>query len=214
MLKIPCSYVAGLTNNNRFKNKWETIASLITRYNPKIMKYFLTSGEIQRIKNKNFYVDTRKAAIVKKCLRGEEVLIPARYRNQVAGIIREKLHNFKNAHEFITKQFENFSLYGQTDGFYKDHVLEFKTRMRYYYIPPHDLIQLGCYMIIKQSKGVLVQDLHGKFKEQFWTLEDMEIFMKPILEDLNKVVLQITKIFSGDITDSERSEIRRSLLRH
>ena len=213
MLKIPCSYLAGLVNQNRFKNKWETIACLITRYNPKIMKYFLTPGEIQRIKNKRFYVDSRKAAIVKQCLRGENVLIPLRYRNQVAGIICEKLHDFKNAHEFITKEFENFTLYGQTDGIYKDHVLEFKTRMRYYYIPPQDIVQLGAYMIIKQQDGVLVQDLHGVLKETYWTLDEMEIYMKPIFADLQKVVLQIIRIFSGDFTDLEHSEIRRCLMR-
>ena len=214
MLKIPCSYIAGLCGMNRFKDKWETIAALITRYNPKILHLYLSPSEVQKIRNKHFYVDARKASIVKQCLRGEDVHIPMRYKNQVAGILRERRHNFESAHEFITKKFDNFVLYGQTDGLYKKkYVLEFKTRMRYFYIPPHDIIQLGCYMIIKQMPGVLVQDLHGNIKETYWTLEKMESYMKPHLEQLKHVVNEIDDIFKGKISDKNRRILRFSLLR-
>ena len=214
MLKIPCSYVAGLCGMNRFKDKWQTIATLVTRYNPKIMDLYLSPSEVQKIKNKHFYVDARKASIVKQCLRGEDVHIPMRYKNQVTGILREKKHKFENSHEFITKEFDTFTLYGQTDGLYKKkYVLEFKTRMRYYYIPPHDIIQLGCYMIIKQMPGVLVQDLLGTLKETYWTLKEMEIYMKPFLEKLKDVVHEIGEIFKGNISDKNRLILRCTLLR-
>ena len=211
-MKLPCSYVAGLVGMNRFKDKFETIAALITRYNPEVLKLYLNPVEIQKLKNKKFYIDSRKAAIVKQLLRGEDVLIPLRYRNQVAGIVSEKKHNFKSAHEFVTKKFENFTLYGQTDGIYKFRVLEFKTRMRYYYIPPHDLIQIGCYMIIKEMDGVLLQDLHGKLKETFYELEEMEVYMKPKLEKLKSVVKEINDIFKNKISEENRKILRHCLM--
>ena len=216
MLKIPCSYVAGLCSMNRFKGKWETISALITRYNKHVMDLFLTPSEVQKINNKHFYVDSRKAAIVKQCLRGEDVHIPARMRNQVLGLVSEKRQNFENSHEFITKEFENFVMYGQTDGLYKKKwVLEYKTRMRYWIVPPppHDVIQLGCYMIIKQMPGVLVQDLHGDLKESYWTLKDMEVYMKPHLKLLKEVVNEINDIFKGKISDKNRKLLRFCLLR-
>ena len=212
MLKIPCSYVAGLVGMNRFKTKLQTVCQLITRYNPEVLEHYLTPSETNRLQNKRFYADSRKAALVKQCLRGEDVVIPLRYKNQVAGILREKKHKFLNSHEFVTKKFANYELYGQTDGTYKNKVLEFKTRMRYYLLPQHDMIQLGCYMVIKQSDGVLVQDLHGKLKERHWSLKEMETYMKPHLAKLEEVVEEVYRIFKGEVTEEERKYIRYSLL--
>ena len=213
MLTLPCSYISGLVGMNRFKDKWETIAALITRYNKDVLKLYLNPSEIQKLQNSKFYVDSRKAAIVKQILRGEDVYIPLRYRNQVSGIIQEKKHKFKSAHEFVKKDFETFSLYGQTDGLYKNRVLEFKTRMKYYYIPPHDLIQIGCYMLIKKMPGVLLQDLHGKLKEAFFELSEMEDYMKPKLEKLKEVVREIGDIFLGKISEKNR-KILKYCLKH
>ena len=204
-LRIPCSFVAGMTGRNRFKDKWETIAALLVKYYPDVLPLYLTQAEIHRLQAKHFYLYKTKSALVKSCLEGKATYIPVRYRNQVHGILTEKKYDFENQHQFISKDFGNYSLYGQLDGMRGDLVIEVKSRMRYYYIGEHDRVQLGTYMLIKGCDGVLLQDLKGKKKETFFPLSKVKRHMAPILCELERVAKQIHTIFEDGLQGKDRT---------
>jgi len=210
-LRIPCSFVAGLTGRNRFKDKWQTIAALLVKYYPDVLPLYLTQAEIRRIQSKHFYLFKQKSALVKSCLEGKPTYVPVRYRNQVHGILTEKNYDFENQHQFISKDFGNFSLYGQIDGQRGEQVVEVKARMRYFYIGEHDRVQLGTYMLIKGLDGVLLQDLKGKKKETFFPLAKTKRHMAPILSELERVAKQIHKIFEGGLEGTDRTLLRFTL---
>jgi len=120
--------------------------------------------------------------------------------------------SWENSHQFISKKFENFSLYGQIDGMRDGKVLEQKTRMRYFYVGQHDMCQLATYMIIKERDGILFQDLKGQTKDTHYSLADMKIYMAPILKELHKVSTEIHGIFANDVTKEARKLLRFRLL--
>ena len=90
-------------------------------------------------------------------------------------------------------------------------VIEIKTRMRYFYIGEHDRVQLGTYMLIKGCDGVLLQDLKGKKKETFFSLDKMKKHMAPILYELERVAKKIHTIFEGGLNEDERMLLRFTL---
>ena len=210
VVTIPACLISSMVNLHKYRNRWESYSNLLERHYSDSMRHYLTEEEITKRVARQKKRKAEKDLLLKQAISGELPLseVPVYLRNQVRGIVDEIHMEFEGAQTEVSLECEGFTILVTLDGFEGKNLVEFKSRKNWFQCSVRDRVQICVYCMCTGKSAILRQKLGDKYRDTFFSYEDMKRFWDDILPVLKDSVKEFKQALSGELNKVDSLYIR------